>query len=189
MILRDTIKKTEESQAYKEWKKKNPDYYLAHAFTMLDEKEKRYRWELGYYSPTKDKLTVIETEPEIRAKAEEDVFKKDGTVQALDMKKVKISVTRAMEICDELLKEKYKNQMVSKRIILLQKATAQMYNITLVTHTFSILNIRIDAGSGEVISHNLQSIMNLGSWERGGGGKKEPAGSTPSTPTDERTPD
>ena len=168
MILPETIKKAEESRAFREWHKANPDFYLAHAFTMLDEHEKKYNWELGYYSPSKDRLVVVETQPDVSIKAEEEVFKKDGPVKPLGLKSAKVSVARAMEICDGLLKEKYSAQAITKRIILMQNLDRQMYNVTLVTMSFSILNIRIDAQSGELISHNLQSIMNLGSWEKGG---------------------
>jgi hypothetical protein len=37
-----------------------------------------------------------------------------------------------------------------------------MYNITFVTISFDILNIKIDASTGEVLSDNIQNIMGLG---------------------------
>jgi hypothetical protein len=174
MILKDAIKKTEETKTYKDWAKKNKDYCLVHAFTMLDEQDKKYNWQLGYYSKEKDKLVVIETEPEIKIGSEEDVFKKEGVVNQLDFKKVKVSVQKAMTICDELLQKKYSAQTITKRIILLQKIEKEIYNLTLVTRAFGIINIKIDAVTGEVISDNIQSIMGLGKWEKGEG-KKEAA--------------
>ena len=101
-------------------------------------------------------------------RAEEEVFKKDGRVNPLDMKQVSVSVAKAMKACDDLLKDRYPAQVVTKRIILLQNIDRQIYNITLVTMTFHLLNIRIDARTGELISHNLQSIMGLGDWQKGG---------------------
>ncbi|MBN2142276.1 PepSY domain-containing protein [Candidatus Woesearchaeota archaeon] len=166
-MLKETISRVEKSKEYEEWHAKNPDFYLAHAFTMLDEKHPRYAWELGYYSPSRDKLVVVETEPSIAMRPEEDVFKKDGRVAKLSLSEIKIRVADAMKICDDLVKSDYSSQVVNKRIILVQNQPKHVYNVTLVTHTFSILNVKIDAGTGEVLGHKLQSIMDLGAWQKG----------------------
>ena len=168
MILKETLSKTEKSKAFRQWKKQNPEFYLAHAFTMLDEKEKKYRWELGFYNPKTDRLAVVETDPQVLVRPEEEVFKKEGQVKPLDMSKVEVSVARANQACDDLIREKYSAQVVTKRIILLQNIDRQLYNITLVTLSFSLLNVKVDAGTGDVVSHNLQSIMGLGEWQKGG---------------------
>jgi hypothetical protein len=168
MILKDVIRKAEGAKAFKDWKKESPDFYLAHAFTMLDERERKFSWELGYYSPKRDKLVVVETDPSVSIRPEEEIFKKGNTIHALDMKRLGVSVTRAMEICDELLKKKYPAQTITKRIILVQNLDLQMYNVTMVSQSFQILNIKIDASAGDVISDNLQSIMGLGDWQKGG---------------------
>jgi hypothetical protein len=173
MILKDAIKKVEASKTYKTFLKENKDYYLAHAFTMLDEKEKKYLWELGYYSPSADKLAVFETEPKIALKTVDDAFKKDGSIAKLEMKEVDVSVAKAMEICDKLMSEKYSAQSITKRIIILQNINGQVYNITLICVSFSLINIKIDAKTGEITSHNLQSIMGMGQWQKGERSKDE----------------
>jgi hypothetical protein len=131
-------------------------------------------WELGYYSPSTDKLAVFETEPKVALKTVDDAFKKDGSIAKLEMKEVDVSVAKAMELCDKLLSEKYSAQTVTKRIIILQNLSGQMYNITLICMSFSLINIKIDAKSGEVIFHNLQSVMGLGQWQKGERSKDEP---------------
>jgi len=167
MILKGAIKKVESSKAFKDFKSSNPEYYLAHCFTMLDEAEKKYNWELGYYSPKKDKLVVFETEPDVKLREEDDAFTRNKVIPELKFSKVKISMAKAMETCDQLVKEKYSAHMITKRIIILQHLDRDLYNITLVTRSFSVLNIKIDAASGEIVSHNLQSLMSLGKWEKG----------------------
>jgi hypothetical protein len=173
MNLKDTIKKVEKSRAFKDFIKDNPEFYLAHCFTMLDENDKKYEWQVGYYSLKKDKLVVFETVPGIKLLDQDDAFTRENIVKKLDMKLVKISLGKALEICDGLVKEKYSAQTITKRIIILQTLEKQIYNMTLITMSYSILNIKIDAGSGEIISHNLQSILSLGKWEKGERGKEE----------------
>lgn len=161
MILKQTIKNVEASKVFKSFIKEHPDYYLVHCFTMVDESTKKYKWELGYYSEKTDKMVVFETEPEIVMKPEEEAFKKQATIKKLDLSKVKISVSKALDICNNLVKDKYPKQSITKKIIILQHLDKQVYNITLVTGSFNILNIKIDANTGEVLQENIQNIMNL----------------------------
>jgi hypothetical protein len=161
-MLKEVVKKVESSKIFKSFKKEHQDYFLAHCFVMLNEGEKQFAWQLGYYSEKTDKLVVFDTLPKINMMPEDEAFKKEGTINKLDISKVKVSVSKALKICDELVGKKYPNRTVTKRIIILQNLEKQMYNITLVTISFDILNIRIDASTGEVLSDNIQSIMSLG---------------------------
>nr|MCK4930125.1 PepSY domain-containing protein [Nanoarchaeota archaeon] len=162
MILKQTIKKVEESKTFKSFIKKHPDYYLVHCFTMVDEGEKKYIWELGYYSGKTDRMVVFETKPKIIRRAEEEAFKKQATIKKLDLSKVRISLSKALDICNNLVKDKYPKQNISKKIIILQHLDKQVYNITLVTRNFNILNIKIDSNTGEVLQENIQNILSLG---------------------------
>lgn len=162
MALKQTIKKVEESKAFKSFIKKHPDYYLVHCFTMPSEGEKKYRWELGYYSKKTDKMVVFETDPKIKARPEEESFKKPGTINKLEPTKIRISVSKALDTCNELIKAKYPQQIITKKIIILQHLNKQVFNITLVTKSFNILNIKIDSATGKVLHENIQSIMSLG---------------------------
>jgi len=183
MALKDIIKKVEKNKSFKSFIKANPDYYLAHCFSMIDEgkkdkeekakgkgtgaKKQAVKWELGYYSDKADKLVVFEISPKVVMRDAENALKRDGSINKLDMAKVKVSLTKALDICSELMSKNYPGRSVTKNIIVLQNLDGQMYNITLVTLSFDIINIKIDSETGEVISHNLQSIMSLGKWEKG----------------------
>jgi uncharacterized membrane protein YkoI len=164
MNLKQISKNVESSKAFKSFIKAHPDYFLAHCFSMLveGEGEKDIKWELGYYSEKTDKVVVFETEPKINMRPEEDAFKKDGTIKKLDIGKIKLNISKTLKICDEVVDKKYPNRSITKKIIILQNLDKQIYNITLVTISFDILNIRIDAATGEVLSDNIQSIMGLG---------------------------
>ena len=161
-MLKQSIKKVEQSKVFKSFIKKHSDYYLVHCFTMADAIAKKYKWDLGYYSEKNDNVVVFESEPKVSMKPAEEAFKKEGTIKKLDIKKVKVSVSKALELCNNLLIAKYPREIITKRIIILQHLEKQVYNITLVSMSFNILNIRIDANTGEVIKDNIQSIISLG---------------------------
>ncbi len=175
MTLKQLVKKVGESKAFKQFIKQNPDYYLVHCFCMLDDSSKDFNWELGYYSVKHDKLVVFETAPEIKMRPEEDAFKKEGIVKKLELGKVKVDVKKALKACDELVQKKYPGKSITKKIIVLQNIETQLYNITLVTMSFDIVNIRVDSATGEVLSDNIQNIMSLG--RRLGSDEKLPSGS------------
>jgi len=176
MLLKTAVKKIESSKVFKDFKNRNPDFYLAHAFTIIDKIQQD--WQTGYYSRTKDKVVVfmIGKETQSRKSAgmpkekllsitrsqEEEVFKKPGErVKKLDLKKVKINLEKAIDISEKLLKKKYPAEIVTKTIVILQHLETELYNLTLVTKSLNIINIKIDANNGKVLHESRQSILGL----------------------------
>jgi hypothetical protein len=166
MNLNQILKKVEQSKVFRKFIKEHPDYFLAHCFTMASEGEKKFKWELGYYSEKTDKLIVFETEPKVNMRPEEEAFKKEGTIKKLEVSQVKAGITKALKTCDEVMKSKYPKESITKKIIILQNLEKQLYNITLVSMSFDIINIKIDAKTGEVLYDNIQNIMSLGRREK-----------------------
>lgn len=160
MLLKTAIKHVETSNIFKEFKKENPEVFLAHAFTIIHNLQGD--WQLGYYSKTKDKVVVFEIGKQITRSPEEEVFKKpEDRVKPLNMKNVSITLEDAIEIAEKLVKEKYSAEIVSKIIAILQNLGTEIFNLTLITQTFNIINVRIDSKTGKILSEARQSIMGL----------------------------
>ncbi len=102
MKLKDVIQKLEANSAFKEWRKKNKSYYLAHAFMMMD-KANANMWQIGYYDKEKDKVTTFIIEGDnIKISPELNIFKRpDATVEKLDVSKVKIGTIQAIETAEK----------------------------------------------------------------------------------------
>jgi len=158
MELKDAIAAVEKSKEYAEFAKAHPKAYLAHAFSM-EKPEDAFKWEFGYYAPDTKKIIVFETDP-VHKKPEDDVYS-ENIVKKLDPASVKISPEEARRIALDLKQKTASAEMVTKLIVILQNLDVQVYNFTLVTHTFNIYNIRVDAASGEVVSSEMRSIMSL----------------------------
>lgn len=131
---------------------------------MLHAEQEDFKWELGYYSKKTDRIVVFETSPKIKKRPEEEAFKRKGSINRLDLNKVRISASQALKKCNELVSKKYSGQSITKKIIILQNIKSEVYNITLVSRGFNIINTRIDAENGKVTKHNMQSILSLGKW-------------------------
>jgi hypothetical protein len=158
------IKQLESSEEFKDFKAKNKEAFLTHVFYMLDEANKNCV-QIGYYNPKKDRITTFIVEGSCITKtAEAEVFKEQETVmKPLDMSRVKIDVSEAVEIAEKLQKDKYPADSPIKKIAILQHLpVGQVWNITFVTAIFKTLNIKIDSATKKVVSDKLISIAEFG---------------------------
>lgn len=161
MEVKKAIKKLEGSEEFKEFIKENPHYELAHAFTMINSVQGP--WQIGYYSKEKDKVVVFEVDKKITRGEEEEVFKEPGKkVNGLDLEEVDITLEKAIDIANKTCKKKYPAEKVNKTIAILQTLKKAVFNITLTTASFNMINMRINAQTGKVENINIQSILTLG---------------------------
>jgi hypothetical protein len=160
MVLDKVMKQLESSKIFKEWRKENENYYLVHAFLMIDPKVKQV-WQIGYYNKKNDKIVTFDVGDEIFQNPESDVFKKEGVVNPLDLKKVKVDYNKALKIAEKFAKEHYPNYKIGKKILILQNLDKEVWNMTFVGISFETLNIKIDAKEGKIFYHNLSKIFSF----------------------------
>jgi len=164
MELKSALEKLQVSKEFKSWNIKNKDIYFSYALVMPNNLE-IVSWQLGYYHKLTDKITTfIVNEKNIELQTEEDIFKKsEMEVRPLDVTKIKISLNKIMEIVGKFQKSEYPNELVNKTIVILQNLAdcGNIWNITYIMHSFKTLNIKVNIENGEVISHNLVSIMDF----------------------------
>lgn len=157
----------EGSEEFRRWKKEHAESYLAHIFRM-DNRDGEDLCLVGYYN-SDDTITSFEINgKDIILKSCEEIFKKDSSaVKMLEMDKVSLDFDQIKSIAEEFREEKYKNELPSKKIFILQNIDlGQIWNVTIVTLTFNTLNLKIDANTGEVIEHNLTSLMQMGEFTK-----------------------
>ena len=158
MKLRHAIEQVEASDVFKQFQKENPGYYLAHVFHTSGKGEVT---QVGYYNPDKDRVVVFDVSATIQQQPEDEVFKEHPAVNKLDLGQVKIDLEQALKTADELHQKKHAAELITQKIIILQNLNGLVYNITHVTRTFNIFNIKIDAVTGDVLSEHTQSILGL----------------------------
>ena len=151
------------SPVFTAWHKDNNEYYLAHAFIMLDEANKSI-WQFGWYNPTKERMVTFQLERESVSHTEEqEVLKKEGSVDKLNPEDIKITPEEALKIADELFeKENGKQALVKKFFIIQHTEGVPMFNITSVLQSFKTFNVKIDSRDGKVVKHSLQDLLAMG---------------------------
>jgi hypothetical protein len=171
MQIKKTITELENSEKFKEWKKENPECFLAHMFKMTDEPNQGI-WQLGYYNEKEGKITtfVIESE-EIKISLPSEIFKKpEDKIESLNLDKIMIDWMTALEDAVEFQEKNYPKEKAVKSFFIIQNLNKEtIYNITFVTQTFKTLNLKLDANTGEIIDHKLISLFEMGDFQKGEG--------------------
>lgn len=156
MDLKKQKQDIEATTFFKEWKQKHSITYLAHFF-ILSETD----IQLGYYEPNTDTMWTFSS-GNSKITEDKEIFKEQKTIPELDMTKVVVSSEEAKQKAQQYQKEKYPSDPISREIIVLQTLDNKaVYNMTLITLTFKMLNLRIDATTGNVIFEKMQPIMNM----------------------------
>lgn len=161
----DAIKTVEKSKEYASFIKEYSEAYLANCFVFVEPKHEKRVWNIGYYHPSTSLMSsFIVHEDRIEHTLQKETLKSDLGVFKLAPSKVKISTDQALEIVLKLQQEKYSKEIPIKIILILQGTVdGAMYNITFITKSFKTLNIKIDAKTGAVLIHNLQSLFEINS--------------------------
>ena len=162
-LLRSLKKEVEETPRYKEWKQKNSDSYFVSAFFIGEDfSPKSKQWQFDFYEPNKDKVVSFIYGSD-QAVKEEEIFKKTkDKIPELLLENLKIDLEKAIDIVEKINKSKHPGETATKRLFILQVLESKsVWNITYISSSFNILNIKIDAISGEVINENFSSILSF----------------------------
>jgi len=160
MEITDILKKLEDNKEFKEWKKEHKDSFLAHVFKMLDDANKD-DWQIGFYNKDDTITSFMITPNDIKIADTQNIFKRpEAKIQKLEKNKIKIDITEALQTAEKIQVKEFKQETPFKIITILQKLDiGQVYNITYITQTFKVLNLRIDSSNGKVLHKKLTPIM------------------------------
>lgn len=158
------LEKLECFDEFKKFKKDNPDSYLVSAFFMTVNKDDDVNWQADFYSPEKHTIAsfVIKGE-DLEVKQDQEVFQKDKEkLNELELDNVKIDFDEVLQRIDELKDKKYPGETPNKIIVLLQTIHNEaIWNITYLTNTFNVWNIKVSASGGEIKSEKMESILSF----------------------------
>mgnify|MGYP001584291189 FL=1 len=163
MDVKQALRKLEESNEFKNWRKKHKNTYFSYAFRIQEEMPDE--WQLGFYDNSKDKITTfVISNSKISIRPEEEIFKKEDTkITEIQLSKVRLTFGNAAEKANEFQQKNFPKDRSIKTIAILQNISnlGNIWNITYVTEAFNTLNMKIDASSGRVLEHNLSSVLSF----------------------------
>jgi len=160
--LKTAIKELQKIKEFKDFKKKNPKAYLASCVVIVDGKNVG-DWQVDFYIPKKHKMATFVLKDKVELKGEDDIFQKEkAEVEELELSSVKIDLNKMLKLLEDLRKEKYPGDFPNKIIVVLQKFKNNMiWNVTCLTTTLKILNVKFDAKGGNVLEDKIENVFSL----------------------------
>ena len=162
MMMKDAYGALESSEAFKSFSKRRQGCYLTHAFATIEEgQEKGAVWQFGFFDRKADRMSVFDVGAEIKEHDPQEVYKHpDHEILHLAMDEVKFTFPKAMEAVKAAMKDKYKGELANKYIVILQNIPEHgtVWNITVLSTSFHVINFKIDAGSGEIKAESRESL-------------------------------
>ena len=160
LTIKELLTKLNSSDEFKKYKEKNKDSYLCACFLIYDNQDEMI-WQLDYYNKKKHEVTSFLMSDKIEVKTSKQIFQKEKKrIEKLDINSIKIGFEKALGIIEDIKKKKYSNENPTKTIVILQNSKP-VWNITYLTASFNILNVKISAITGEIISEKLDSVISF----------------------------
>jgi hypothetical protein len=164
----EAMRRIEKSAAFKQLRSERPQAYLAHAF-ITRSAEGCGTWQVGFYDREQDRIIVAEVNGEaVALHPPEEVYKEPGrTILPLKEEDVTVPVADAVATMDARMREAYTGELSNKDIILLQNLPewGAIWNITALTTAFHVINFKIDAKTGKILSESRESLTTIGKKE------------------------
>lgn len=153
--MKEILEKVTSSDVFKKWKKE--DNYLVSFFFMGDE------WSVDFYSSKSKKITsfLVKESGTEKSKGEKAFQKEEKNIEELKLDEVKITLNQAKSIISEIKKEKAPQEDITKEIIILQKKKTPVWNITYITSSFNVLNVKINAINKEILETKFEPIFSM----------------------------
>ena len=117
-----SLKELKESSLFREWQNQHQSSFLSHFFSQINNVlEGKSGWEIGFYIPEHNKITVfLESKENFQIKPEDDVFKKDESkVEELSLDEIKINYEEASKTFNENVNKLFPNEQLGDGFIVL----------------------------------------------------------------------
>jgi hypothetical protein len=158
--LKKLVKDLESAKEFKSFKKDNPKSYLASCVVTVKGKTSN-EGQINYYLPEKDKMTTFVMKKPLQVINEQEIFQKEKKeVKELEFKDIKINMKKALELLESFRKKKYQAEFPGETIVVLQVLEeGPVWNLTMLTATLKVLNVKMSAVDGEVLSDQIESFL------------------------------
>lgn len=152
--LKDSFNSLQEGEDFKKWKELHTESYLTSCFLV----DNSGLWQFDYFNPTNSKITSFQKGK--MTGQDQDIFQTEQTkIKELNLENVDISYDKVLNITEEILKQKYSNETIEKKIVILQTIDFEVWNITYLTKSFNVINFKIDAKTGNLLKETFENII------------------------------
>ncbi|MBT4835640.1 hypothetical protein HON86_03435 [Candidatus Woesearchaeota archaeon] len=149
--IKEFLEELKKSEIFKKFKEKNQLAYNSSISKIQKELQ------IDYYDPNTDKITSFTKRDNKIISQESEVFRKEK-IEIPELKLDKIKIT--LKAIEDIIAMKYQ-EIPTKKIFILQQKESPIWNITYLTQSLNILNMKINAETGQIIEEKIESAMNF----------------------------
>lgn len=152
------FKKLGSSRELKDFKKKSSQAFLYACFFVSEG-----NWQFDFYNPKDKFITTFEVSDKIKVMPVDKALDHGSKISELHLDKVKVDCDQAMDLVRKFIAIQYpSDNFFTKTIVILQNLDNKVvWNITMLTSTLKLLNVKLDASSGKVLSHCIESFLSM----------------------------
>lgn len=152
--LKEILANLEKTAIFSKWKQEHDNAFLSSCFIVDSQ-----GWQIAFYSPVTKKASTFLKDQLVQS--DSPIFRlKTEKMEKLDLNDVKLELEDAFSIADKELEEKHPGYKTNKKIIVLQKLDGVVvWNLTYLTTSFYIFNIKINAANKKIVSEDFVSAM------------------------------
>tara|TARA_Y100000034_G_C6739259_1_gene327939 strand:- start:281 stop:736 length:456 start_codon:yes stop_codon:yes gene_type:complete len=147
--FQEALQKLKNSKTFKDYLKNNKDSYLTSA-VYLEELQ------INYFSPSKQEITIFK----IKGKIISETQKEARNFPQLNSN-LKTDLKEALKIFRKQKNKFYPKTATTKTIIVLQQSKGPEWNISQLTSSIKILNIKISALTGKITRESFDKLIDL----------------------------
>ena len=153
MLIKELYEKLISSEIFKEWKKGHEDSYLSGCYNARDGVNDNF-WNFDFYN-SNDTITTFQTGDKIEKNEDQKIFKEHETkLNEVNLEDIEIDLDKAIQLV-----KKPSGENFTKTIAILQKTDEPVWNITMISKSFNVLNTKISAVTGRKVSSNFGSVL------------------------------
>src|SRR3989344_8821034 len=156
MNAQEIIQRLDGASEFVAWHQKHPHDILTHIFVQKDDVQ------VGFYSKEQGTMTTFVVGEVVKVLPDQEILKSDDEVQGLVLSKVVLSFDDALKGAAELLKKEYSSEFQTQSFSILQTHDGEpIFNITFFTMSFSTINAKISAETGELLNHSIAKLADF----------------------------
>lgn len=165
MVFQNSIANLESSPEFNKFKQEHPSAVLAHIFQLLDDANKD-EIQIGCYeseSGTMFTFYISKNTKEIKIGQTNELLKDpEKQINTLNLSNVKIESEEALNSANTVWKTEYPKESLLKEFFIIQNIDGEeVYNVTLFMQSFKVLNVKVSAKDGKVLSKSFESLMEM----------------------------
>jgi len=163
----DVLKKVENSEAYKNFKKQHKNSYLAAGFFVLDFEEGKHMQQIDYVTKNEIATFYVNGEIKIKLESKKEIEREIGIKEELAELKLPKKLAVDIEDIEDKAKDvidamELGDRAINKIIAVLQIHNSKtIWNLTCILSGFLIVTIHIDAVNGDILFNEKKDIFDI----------------------------